>query len=275
MGSPEDFTVVDLGAGRGETTQVIGACLPDIGCIGVDIAGDSLPPRFCGLVVCNEFFDALPVHSVERRDGALIEHFVGISEGRFHWLEGELSDPAIGDYVARYAPGLAEGQKIEVNLAALQHLEEVAGALERGYLLIIDYGYTAEQIAGGRRFPRGSLMSYERHLASEDVLSTPGDRDITAHVNFTALEQRGRDLGFVCEPIKTQMRFFMEIGEKDNFEAALAPELSRCVKSLGEGRSRTAAAPKTAGAPMRLRMQLKALLFGMGETFQVQVMRKD
>ena len=80
----------------------------------------------------------------------------------------------------------------EVNLDALAWLERIARALEAGFVFTIDYGYTrAESV----RFPRGTLMSYRRHQADEDVLDDPGARDITAHVAFTALEEHGARLG--------------------------------------------------------------------------------
>ena len=97
-------------------------------------------------------------------------------------------------------------------------------------------------------------MSYQKHQAIEDVLADPGNRDLTAHVNFTALAERGEELGLTASPLMTQMRFFMELGEKDNFDAVLG-------------------GPETSDDP-KYRMQLKTLLFGMGETFQVLVQRK-
>ena len=254
MGTPPDFTVVEMGAGRAETTAEIQRCLPAARCIAVDVSSGELPERFSGAVICNEFFDALPVHSLERRGKALVEHHVGLGESGFHWLEGGLSDPGLQDYMERFAPGLAEGQKIEANLSALDALETISSSLDEGYVLTIDYGYTVEEIAAGRRFARGSLMGYQKHQAIEDVLVDPGNCDLTAHVNFTALVKRGEELGLTASPLMTQMRFLMELGEKDDFDAALGgPE---------------------AGDSPKCRMQLKTLLFGMGETFQVLVQRK-
>jgi len=254
MGSPPDFTVVEMGAGRAETSAEIQRCLPAARCIAVNVSSGELPERFCGVVICNEFFDALSVHSVERRGKALVEHHVAWGENGFHWQEGDLSNPRLQDYVERFTPGLAEGQKTEANLAALDALEKIASSLDAGYVLTIDYGYTAEEIAAGRRFPRGSLMAYQKHQAIEDVLADPGNRDLTAHVNFTALAERGEELGLTASPLITQMRFLMELGEADSFAAALDAS--------------------EAGDSPKHRMQLKTLLFGMGETFQVLVQRK-
>ena len=254
MGRPEDFTVVEMGAGRGETTAEIQHCLPGLTCLTVDLATGELPKRFRGVVICNEFFDALPVHSVERKDKGLVEHYVDLAADGFDWAEGSLSDSRLKDYLQSYTPRLAEGQKVEVNLEALDQLEKIARSLDSGYVLTIDYGYTADEIAGGRRLPGGSLMSYVKHQASEDVLANPGERDITAHVNFTGLEKRGEELGFSSSALQTQAMFLSEIGRQDDFQAAL--EASSEAESL------------------HLRMQLKTMLFGLGETFRVLVQRK-
>ena len=85
-----------------------------------------------------------------------------------------------------------EGNRYEVNLDALAWIERMAQTLPDGYVLTIDYGYTrAESV----RFPAGTLMGYRRHTAREDVLAEAGLRDITAHVNFTALEENGAACG--------------------------------------------------------------------------------
>jgi SAM-dependent MidA family methyltransferase len=245
-----------MGAGRGETSAVLRQCLPDVACAAIDYgARQPLGDGISGVVFSNEFFDALPVHVVERRGGGIVEHYVDVAAAGFRFVEGPPSDPRLEGYLERYTPGLADGQRTEVNLAALEQLERIAAGLGRGYVLTIDYGYTAPQIAGGRRFLHGSLMSYHRHQASDDVLADPGRRDITAHVNFTALERRGEELGLVSAGLKTQAQFLMEIGELDQFATAL--------EATGEQESQ------------QLRMQLKTLLFGLGETFQVLVQRKE
>ena len=195
------------------------------------------------------------MHLVERRSDGLIELLVVSQRGGFQWTPGQPAEPSATNYISRYAPGLAEGDHIEVNLTALDECERIAAALKRGYVLTIDYGYTAEEIAAGRRFPQGSLMAYERHQAKEDVLAKPGRRDITAHVNFTALEARGRELGLDSLGLRTQAQFLLALGETDNFAAAL--EAATDTKAL------------------HLRMQLKSLLFGMGETFRVLVQKKQ
>ncbi|HEY1495933.1 MAG TPA: SAM-dependent methyltransferase, partial [Candidatus Solibacter sp.] len=136
-------------------------------------------------------------------------------------------------------------------LEALRWLERIAAALTKGYVLTIDYGYTrAESV----RFAAGTLMGYRRHTAREDVLTDPGVRDITSHVNFTALEESGAACGLVKERFETLAQSLLAAGEPDQFAAALG-------------------APGT-GEELRRRMQLKTLLFGMGETFRVLLQRR-
>jgi SAM-dependent MidA family methyltransferase len=252
MGSPPEFTVVEIGAGRGETLAEVQKALPDVECVAAERGTGSLPGGFTGVVYSNEFFDALPVRALEKRGTSFTELLVGLDEERFCWLKAGTPGAALDQYVNRYAPGLSDGQRLEVNLAALHELERIAGALQRGYVLTIDYGYTAEEIAAGR-FPQGSLMAYKRHQAQQDVLAEPGECDITAHVNFTALEEKGRDLGLEPLGLRTQARFLLDLGEADQFAGVLAG-------SEAEG--------------LRLRLQLKSLLIGMGETFRVLVQRK-
>jgi SAM-dependent MidA family methyltransferase len=123
--------------------------------------------------------------------------------------------------------------------------------LEDGYALTVDYGYTrAESI----RFPEGTLMGYRRHTAREDVLEEPGERDITAHVNFTALQEAGAAHGLKTERFETLARTLLAAGEPDQFAAALG-----------------AADPRE---ELRRRMQLKTLLFGMGETYRALLQRR-
>lgn len=252
MGSPEDFRVVELGAGRGETARIVAAALPGVEVSAIDLGSPWPEKEIRGVVFSNELFDALPVHAVERRDGAILERLVGVERDRFVWAGTGSCSAELSGYVERYAPALAEGGSIEVNLAALEKLEMISAALVEGCVLTIDYGYTAREIEAGR-FGDGSLMSYRRHQANPDVLAEPGGRDITAHVNFTALIERGRELGLEANGLESQAMFLSGIGDADEFASALASE--------GESEA------------FKLRMQLKTLLFGMGETFRVLVQR--
>ena len=224
-------TVIELGAGREEMAPAFDG----LEYIAVDIDRGVLPERFSGVVFANEFFDALPVDVYRRRGGEFVEQRVGFSGGRFHWVTGG-----------------ADGDVVERSPAAIDWSGRIAGAMERGHVLAIDYGYTERELM---RFPQGTLMSYRRHTALEDVLAEPGLRDITAHVDFTALEQAARAAGFGTVRFETLAQTLMRIGERDQFAAALAGVDEReC---------------------LRRRQQLKTLLFGMGETFRVLLLARS
>ena len=248
MGAPPDFTVVELGAGRGEMAAAFSEWRYIPVDLGVDLKQGAMPERFRGVVFANEFFDALPVEAVTFSDGAFREMRVAWDE-RFVWVAGPPAREEVADYLRRYFPPPAEGAIFEVNLEALAWLERIARALEAGYVFTIDYGYTrAESV----RFPRGTLMSYRRHRADEDVLNDPGAKDITAHVPFTALQEHGARLGLETVRFETLAQSLLSAGEPDQFAAALA---------------------STREDELRRRLQLKSLLFGMGETFRTLLLR--
>jgi SAM-dependent MidA family methyltransferase len=247
MGSPSEFTVVELGAGRGEMREF----LSEFHYIPVDVGSGMMPDKFSGVVFANEFFDALPVDVAVRRTGGFREMRAGFDGERFVWVEGAPVSTDAEEYLDRFCGEAAEGSLLEVNLDALRWIEEVSRRLARGYLFAIDYGYTARELV---RFPQGTLMSYRRHVASDDVLAGPGDRDITAHVNFSALEGHALGNGFEKVRSESLAMALLRAGEGDSFVSALAAETEMEI--------------------VRRRLQLKTLLFGMGETFRTLLLKK-
>ena len=112
------------------------------------VAPLAAPASFQGVVLANEFLDALPVHRIEWRDGHLLERFVDWDEpaGRLVERAGEPSTPALAERLAADGISLAQGelgQVGEVCLGLDPWLDEVAAALERGLVLVIDYGHQA------------------------------------------------------------------------------------------------------------------------------------
>lgn len=242
-----EFPVLELGAGRGEMEPF----LAGFGYMSVDIARGELPESIGGAVFANEFFDALPVELCVYRQKEWRMRDVDFHQQRFRFCDGAPAAPELVDYLERYGPEEpAEGALAEVNLAALDWIERI-GARLNGVLFIIDYGYTRRELL---RFPAGTLMSYRAHRASEDVLADPGERDITAHVNFTALEQHALRRGFRRLRFEPMSKTLADAGEADQFAEALEG---------GEAERR------------RRALQLKSLLFGLGESFRTLVLAKE
>lgn len=206
-------TAVDWGAGRGDLRSAFDGW--DYRAVEIGVRA---PQVVDGAIVANELFDALPCRAFRGEREALVDW----SGARFVWtIEPNREE------CARLAPTLGE----------------FARALREGFALIFDYGYDEREYAG--RFPRGSLMSYRRHRAEEDALDSPGERDITAHVNFDALEREAERSGFAVEFRGSMRALLMEAGEDAVSQAA---EID-------------------AGG-------LKTLLFAMGGEFRALALRK-
>ncbi|MGC8794590.1 MAG: class I SAM-dependent methyltransferase, partial [Bryobacteraceae bacterium] len=203
LGEPEDFTIVELGAGRGEMKEAFSAWryLP------VECGAGELPQSFTGVVFANEFFDALPVDVAVRRGRGWRSMRVGWMGDGFVWVEAEPVDDEAVSFLKRFVGRQKEGFLAEIHLEALAWLERIARSLERGFLVVVDYGYTRQELAS---YPLGTLMSYYRHRASEDVLTAPGERDITAMVPFTALQQHGAACGLRTLRFSRLLKFLLD-----------------------------------------------------------------
>ena len=170
-----------------------------------------------GCIFSNELLDALPVHRVVQRESELREIYIGAEGGELQEVEGPLSSPTIARYLEQYGAPLERDQFAEVNLAALEWLERAAAALERGFLVTIDYGHRARELYGPGHL-RGTLLAYREHRAEEDWLAAPGEQDLTAHVNFTALEERGRELGLESIGYTPQSNFLLSLARAIGME---------------------------------------------------------
>ena len=144
---------------------------------------------------------------------------------------------------------LAEGYRTEVNLQALQWMKTVACVMERGVVITIDYGHTAQDLYNAERSD-GTLLCYYSQLTSEDPYQRVGEQDMTAHVDFSSLALAGEDHGLRVTGFTNQMSFLMGLGVEEMI-AGLEPE-----------------SPAFRAAIHLLRPE------GMGRTFKVLVQHK-
>jgi len=163
-----------------------------------------------GMVIANEFVDALPCHRVRTGPGGLSELYVGEEDGCLVWVEGPLSDQAV-ETLAATGLELPPGHAAEVCPAARSWLAEAARWLERGFLLVVDYGMEEAALLDPAR-AGGTVRSFRRHRLVGDVLSAPGQQDITAHVNFSTLARWGRESFGHPSVYTTQGRFILHSG---------------------------------------------------------------
>lgn len=169
---------------------------------------DALPAAFRGVVIANEVVDAMPVHAVGWRADGVVER--GVSP-KLAWDER----PARGAL-------LEEAQKIavpipyesEIGLAALAWMRTLAERLEQGVVLIIDYGFPRHEYYHPQR-SMGTLMCHARQRAHGDPFLYPGEQDITAHVDFSALARAAREAGLEVLGYAALAQFLVNCGITD------------------------------------------------------------
>jgi SAM-dependent MidA family methyltransferase len=152
------------------------------------------PTPLPGCIVANELVDALPVHRLRKYSGTAREVYVGSSADRYLELVGIPSCSELERYLLRAGASLSEGATVEVNLAAREWLAEAARRLQTGYLLIVDFGGSTDELCRTAG-TRGNLKCCYRHGWTDDPYDRPGLQDITAPVDFTELGLAGEELG--------------------------------------------------------------------------------
>jgi SAM-dependent MidA family methyltransferase len=176
---------------------------------------DTLPQRFSGCIVANEVLDAMPVHLMAWSHAGLFERGVEMSGAKLAFAD----HPATGR-VAEAASALVSSRSIvppyvsEINLTAMAWTRSLAGFLEAGAALLIDYGFPAREYYHPQR-SRGTLMCHHQHRASDDPLALPGEADITAHVDFSSVAKAGIDAGLDMLGYATQAGFLIDCGITD------------------------------------------------------------
>ncbi len=171
-----------------------------------------------GIIFSNELLDAMPMHRLgwDAQKREWFEWGVAISGERFVWtrLAQQNHDSRFAFHVPpELLAVLPDGFITEICPAAQTWWREAASALESGKLLAIDYGLVATDLFSPDRMA-GTLRAYHRHRLVGDVLANPGDQDLTAHVNFTAIQSAGEQAGLKTELFDTQTRFLTEIAAR-------------------------------------------------------------
>jgi SAM-dependent MidA family methyltransferase len=232
----EPFEVVEVAAGSGsligplrravdvevwavETSPAAREAVSAI--LDPDRVRSDLPDRIRGVVIANELLDNLPTALAQRVEGGWRERWVGVDENRLAMIDAQPRVEVI-DWLDAYAGEVPEGGWVEVQLAAGAWLRDVLHHLEAGSLLIFDYGDTAENLIPRRQ--DGTLRTYRAHHLGPHPLDEPGETDITADVNFTALMAIAREAGVSYE-LHRQDDFLTELGLGDRLSDLRHAEL--------------------------------------------------
>ncbi len=177
----------------------------------VDDLEDMPSQGMSGLFFSNELVDAFPVHRVHVTETGIDELWVDYRDGRFMESLKPLSSDSLARHLHRISIAWPAGYRTEVNLCALDWMKQVAQLLNRGFVLTIDYGHTAQDFYRADR-TRGTFLCYRQHSINEDPFSRVGDQDMTAHVDFSSLAIAGEEQGLETTGFTNQMSFLMGLG---------------------------------------------------------------
>ncbi|HEX8493065.1 MAG TPA: SAM-dependent methyltransferase [Pyrinomonadaceae bacterium] len=182
------------------------------------------------IVFANELLDAFPVHRVTMRAGQLLELCVGCdAAGGFVWVECEPSTPRLVDYLQRLQVKLAEGQTAEINLEAVDWIARVASILQRGFLIMVDYGAEADELYNSNTRRSGTLRAFHQHQFADDVLAHPGQQDLTTTVDWTSIKNACAQSGLQTVLFERQDRFLLQAGLLEELERLSANASSEAV----------------------------------------------
>lgn len=174
--------------------------------------------RLEGCLFANEVLDAFPVHRVIGTPHGPREIHVGASPGgELEEVPLPLSEPALREFLDESGVRLESGQEVDLNLEAGRFVARAVRLLSRGYLVLVDYGSEARDLYHPAR-RRGTLRAFHRHRVGEEFLLRPGDQDLTAHLDFTALRRAAQAAGARCLGLTTQARFLLALGALDCLE---------------------------------------------------------
>ena len=204
------------------------------------------------VVFANEFFDAMPVEVLSDK-GEL--HVDVDDRGCFVERWCEPSGQTL-EFLNRYGVAPAPGERVEAAPQMAEWVGNISAKFSRGFCVFVDYGYTRQELLAGRH--RDTVRAFRKHTMSANVYEAPGEQDITADVNFSALADFGQQNGMAAMPPVTQSQFLLGIGEQTEFSDVF----EGCV--LPQEHAKRA-------------LQLKHLVtpVGMGEAFHVLLLAKE
>ena len=238
LGEPREFTIVEQGAHRGDFARDVltalrtnaPACFAAMRYHIVEPSAalrtaqsetlgeftahwfptlDALP-AFAGVHFSNELLDAFPIHAVAWDGTAWRETHVALEGQRFVFTDRPITSTPLRDALAKLPP-VPAGYRTEINLAALAWIDALAAKLTSGFALVIDYGFPRADYYRPER-STGTLTGYAQHRRVADLLAAPGETDLTAHVDFTALAERASAAGLRVAGCTDQHHFIVALG---------------------------------------------------------------
>jgi SAM-dependent MidA family methyltransferase len=218
-----NYRIIEESAALGKRQKTLLEPWQDLGKIHWQTWAELANNSLTGCCFSNEFFDALPVHRVGIKEGVLREQYIEAGTEDLISVWDQLSTPELVKYFASFglqltSPPYAEGYETEVNLAAQVAMAEISRVLAQGWVLTVDYGHPAGKYYHPQR-REGTLQCYFQQRHHDNPFINLGRQDITAHVNFTALEWWGEGYGLNYLGFTQQAPFLMNLGLADRLSA--------------------------------------------------------
>jgi len=214
-------------------------------------------PEFTGIHLSNELLDAFPVDSLRWNGRAWKQECVVNTAGTLAWSSRPITDPDLAEATRLLPVNLSEGFRVEVNPGMQPWLETLHRKLQRGLILTVDYGQAGDDRYAPHRAD-GTLLAYQNHERFNDPLPKPGQRDITAQVDFTTLGRLAMAIGFEILGYSDQHHFLVGTAEP-------------WMRSMGDLTSQSSTviqqdlrALQTLLHPGTMGMQFKAIALGKG-----------
>jgi len=293
LGKPRDFKVVEQGAEDGQLADDILSAIENSLNPAIDLAYIIVEPipakrdeqrcrlerRFPakihwvtaihdlaainGVFISNELVDAMPVHLLEYREGCWRERYVTSSAKSFEFVDSPILLSVVAEAVRKLPVPVQTPYRTEVNLNALCWISEVSSRLQRGFVLVIDYGFSRDEYYKPDR-TEGTLTCYSRHRRSFNPLDDPGSQDMTAHVDFTSLAESAEHARLHVGGYTDQHHFM--VGAAESYLKQI--ELETNLSGLRPYHHRFLRELKTLMHPANMGMAFKYLLLGTDPKFQ-------
>lgn len=278
-------TIVDVGCGDGSLIRAIAASAGSprerVRFFGVDRSMtrlvrdpddrvqfvhdlDEIPTDSSALILSNELYDAFPFARLVQRGLQLNELVVTKKGGTLDWAERRAPAEYV-HYFEKHGVRLIDGQFADISLQWRAHHERLCSMFERALLVTIDYGFTSGKLFDPRIRRYGTAGAFTKHQVHRDLLASPGEQDLTAHVNFDDLVDAGEAYGFETLAFVRQARFLLALGITDHPDLVpLDPDsfdnLSTAVERLDEREAaRRLVLPDGIGEEMRVLVQSKGM----------------
>lgn len=200
----------------------------------------ALPEQFSGVIIANEVLDAIPFHRFQIINQQPYECMVAMQDNNFVWQHEAPSSDFLRDEITKLKDeyALEDGYQSEIQPEAMTMVKQLCTLLQKGVILLADYGYGQREFYHPER-AQGTLTCFYQHRSHNNPLLYPGLQDITAHVDFTRVIENAAETGAKLNGFTTQCAFLLANGlldmaqeEENNLSDADAFELHQAIKIL-------------------------------------------